>query len=175
MIKTREIIQTQKVNILLFRLAHQLHEEYKDFHNTSIIALQPRGTKFGRVFVRVLREKKKKKIEYGELDITLFRDDFGRGSTPLIPSKTDIDFQIEGKNIILIDDVLYTGRSVRAAMEAINSMGRPAKIELLVLIDRRFNREIPIQPDYVGEEVDTRANDKVKVDMLKPNVIIETQ
>ena len=175
MMNTREIIQKQKVNILLFRLAHQLFEKYKDFHNTSIIALQPRGTKFGRVFVQVLSEITQKKIEYGELDITLFRDDFGRGSTPLIPSKTDIDFQIEGKNIILIDDVLYTGRSVRAAMEAINSMGRPSKIELLVLIDRRFNREIPIQPDYVGEEVDTRANDKVKVDMLKPNVIIETQ
>ena len=108
------------------------------------------------------------------MDITLFRDDFGRNKSPLIPSKTNIDFQIEDKKIVIIDDVLYTGRSIRAAMEAINNMGRPQKIELLVLIDRRFNREIPIQPDYVGEEVDTRANDKVKVDMKKPNVIIET-
>ncbi|CAI8317950.1 MAG: Bifunctional protein PyrR [Bacteroidetes bacterium MED-G17] len=174
MIKTREIIQSKKVNLLLHRLAYQLYENYGDFSNTALISLQPRGINFGKVLLATVEEITKTPIEYGELDITLFRDDFGRNKSPLIPSKTNIDFQIEDKKIVIIDDVLYTGRSIRAAMEAINNMGRPQKIELLVLIDRRFNREIPIQPDYVGEEVDTRANDKVKVDMKKPNVIIET-
>ena len=103
------------------------------------------------------------KITCGNLDITFYRDDFRRREKPIIPSVTNIDFVIENKKVILIDDVLFTGRSIRSALTAIQSFGRPSEIELLVLIDRRFSRNLPIQPDYRGRQVDAINDEKVKV------------
>jgi pyrimidine operon attenuation protein/uracil phosphoribosyltransferase len=99
----------------------------------------------------------------GYLDITFYRDDFRRSSKVLEASATEMDFIVEGKNVVFIDDVLYTGRSIRAALTAIQSYGRPQSIELLILIDRRFSRHLPIQPDYRGRQVDAIDEEKVIV------------
>lgn len=100
----------------------------------------------------------------GNLDITFYRDDFRRRENPLIPSATNIDFVIENKKVVLVDDVLYTGRTIRAGLDALLAFGRPEKVELLTLIDRRFNRDLPIQPDYVGKTVDTLVSERVSVE-----------
>src|SRR5690606_9051308 len=113
---------------------------------------------------KMLKENYKiKNLQLGHLDITFFRDDFRRSEKPLEANTTDIHFLVEDKNIVFIDDVLYTGRSIRAALTAIQSFGRPKEIELLTLIDRRFSRHLPIQPDYRGRQVDSINEEKVKV------------
>ncbi|MBU7569817.1 MAG: bifunctional pyr operon transcriptional regulator/uracil phosphoribosyltransferase PyrR, partial [Flavobacterium sp.] len=111
----------------------------------------------------LLKEYKVQDVALGYLDITFFRDDFRRTEKPLEANKTQINFLVENKKVIFIDDVLYTGRSIRSALTAIQSFGRPSEIELLVLIDRRFSRHLPIQPDYRGRQVDSINNEKVKV------------
>lgn len=104
------------------------------------------------------------KIQYGVLDTTFYRDDFRHSDKPLLPQTTDIDFMVENKKVVLVDDVFYTGRTVRSGMDALLDFGRPAKIELLVLIDRRFSRQVPIVPDYVGKTIDAVTSEKVKVE-----------
>ena len=108
-----------------------------------------------------LLELTNRKISYGKLDITFYRDDIRKSLH--IPNKTEIPFNIENRKVIIIDDVLYTGRTIRAAMDALVDFGRPAKVELCVLIDRRLSREFPIQPDYCGRAIDTFSSEKVKV------------
>jgi pyrimidine operon attenuation protein/uracil phosphoribosyltransferase len=105
-----------------------------------------------------------KEIQCGNLDITFYRDDFRRREKPIIPSITNIDFSIENKRVILVDDVLYTGRTIRSGLDALLTFGRPSKVELLVLIDRRFSRDLPLQPDYVGKTVDTLISERVSVE-----------
>jgi len=158
------LLTSKEVNIILHRLACQLIEKHLDFSNTVLIGIQPRGT-FLAERIRELLEKEYdvKNIELGYLDITFFRDDFRRTDKPLEANRTQIDFLTENKKVIFIDDVLYTGRSIRAALTAIQSFGRPSEIELLVLIDRRFSRHLPIQPDYRGRQVDAINNEKVLV------------
>jgi len=149
-------------------LACQLIENHNDFTNTVLIGIQPRGKYLANRLAKMLKvDYKIKNIQLGYLDITFFRDDFRRGDKPLEANTTDIDFIIENKNVVFIDDVLYTGRSIRAALTAIQSFGRPNKIELLTLIDRRFSRHLPIQPDYRGRQVDAINNEKVKVNWVE--------
>ncbi|MBE9490247.1 MAG: bifunctional pyr operon transcriptional regulator/uracil phosphoribosyltransferase PyrR [Bacteroidetes bacterium] len=158
------LLNAKEVNIILHRLACQLIENHNDFRNTVLIGIQPRGKYFANRIAQMLtNDYKIKNIQLGYLDITFFRDDFRRGDKPLEASTTDIDFIIENKKVVFIDDVLYTGRSIRAALTAIQSFGRPKEIELLTLIDRRFSRHLPIQPDYMGRQVDAINNEKVKV------------
>jgi len=158
------LLSSKEVNIILHRLACQLVEKHLDFSNTVLIGIQPRGKHLAERIKQILEEEYKiQKIELGFLDITFFRDDFRRNEKPLEANKTQIDFLVEDKKVIFIDDVLYTGRSIRSALSAIQSFGRPNEIELLVLIDRRFSRHLPIQPDYRGRQVDAFNNDKVKV------------
>jgi len=158
------LLTSKEVNIILHRLACQLIEKHHDFSDTIIIGLQPRGSFLAKRIVKLLQEEYQiKNIQFGLLDITFFRDDFRRGEKPLEANKTEIDFIVEDKKVIFIDDVLYTGRSIRSALTAIQSFGRPSEIELLVLIDRRFSRHLPIQPDYRGRQVDAINNEKVKV------------
>ncbi len=158
------LLNAKEVNIILHRLACQLIEKHTNFSNTVLIGLQPRGIYLADRLTKILKEDYKvKNIELGYLDITFFRDDFRRGEKTLEANTTDIDFLVEGKNIVLVDDVLYTGRSIRAALTAIQSFGRPNEIELLTLIDRRFSRHLPIQPDYRGRQVDVINEEKVKV------------
>ncbi|MGB0850717.1 MAG: bifunctional pyr operon transcriptional regulator/uracil phosphoribosyltransferase PyrR [Bacteroidia bacterium] len=160
----RIILDKNQVDLILTRICHQLVEEHRDFSDTALIALQPRGILLGNALKAKLKELFNIEATYGELDTTFHRDDFRRSDKPLIPNTVSIDFEIEDKRIILLDDVLYTGRSIRASLDAINDFGRPATVELVTLINRKFKREVPIHPDYVGEHIDSRNDDYVKVE-----------
>jgi pyrimidine operon attenuation protein/uracil phosphoribosyltransferase len=158
------LLNSKEVNIILNRLACQLIEKHLDFSDTILIGIQPRGTFLAKRLKEILEnEYQIPNIALGYLDITFFRDDFRRANKSLEANKTQIDFLVENKKVIFIDDVLYTGRSIRAALTAIQSFGRPSGIELLTLIDRRFSRDLPIQPDYRGRQVDAINGEKVKV------------
>jgi pyrimidine operon attenuation protein/uracil phosphoribosyltransferase len=144
------------------RLANQLLESSTSFEQTAFIGIQPRGIFLSdRIVSEIKKEVPEAQLQYGKLDITFYRDDI---RTELhVPNQTDIPFSIEGKKVVLIDDVLYTGRTIRAAMDALMDFGRPDKVELLVLIERRYSRQLPIQPDYVGKAIDSIISQKVKV------------
>lgn len=157
----KKILNANELSTILHRLSYQLIEDHNDFSNTVLIGIQPRGPILATRLLQLLNDNDN--INLGFLDITFFRDDFRRSEKSLKASTTSLDFVIEGKTVILIDDVLFTGRSIRAALDAIQSYGRPKSIQLLTLIDRRFSRELPIQPDYCGIQVDSRLNEKVKV------------
>lgn len=160
----KTLLNSEEIQIILHRLACQLIENHNDFSNTVLIGLQPRGIFLADRLAQLLKEEYQiKDIKSGALDITFYRDDFRRRDEPLEANKTDIDFIVEDKNVVFIDDVLYSGRSIRAALSAIQSFGRPNKIELLVLIDRRFSRHLPIQPNYKGRQIDVINNEKVAV------------
>ena len=163
-----------KVSVILSRLCQQLIERHKDFSNVVLVGLQPRGTSLLEQLLKLLKEQGLKSIKSGKLDITFFRDDFRRNDEPLNAKTTEMSETLEGKDVVLIDDVLFTGRSIRAALSAIDSYGRPKSIELLVLVDRRFSRHLPIQPDYLGAQIDALQGDKVKVvwsDLPKKSVV----
>jgi len=163
------LLSEKEINIILHRLACQLLESHLDFKDTVLIGIQPRGIFVAQRLTKILKEEYGVKyINLGFLDITFYRDDFRRGDKPLEATKTKIEFLVEDKKVVFIDDVLYTGRSIRAALTAIQSFGRPSEIELLTLIDRRFSRHLPIQPNYRGRQVDAINNEKVKV-MWKEN------
>ncbi len=158
------LLTSKEMNIILHRLACQLIENHTKFENSVIIGIQPRGIYLADRIVKILKEEHSiSGIKLGYLDITFYRDDFRRSDKPLEANKTKIDFVVEDKRVIFVDDVLYTGRSIRAALTAVQSFGRPSDIELLTLIDRRFSRHLPIQPDYNGRQVDAINEEKVKV------------
>ncbi|RKE94712.1 bifunctional pyr operon transcriptional regulator/uracil phosphoribosyltransferase PyrR [Ichthyenterobacterium magnum] len=158
------LLNAKEVNIILHRLACQLIENHNKFSDTVLIGIQPRGKYLANRLAKILENDYKiKDIKLGHLDITFFRDDFRRGEKTLEANTTEINFLVENKSIVFIDDVLYTGRSIRAALTAIQSFGRPNEIELLTLIDRRFSRHLPIQPNYRGRQVDAINNETVKV------------
>ncbi|HEX5742509.1 MAG TPA: bifunctional pyr operon transcriptional regulator/uracil phosphoribosyltransferase PyrR [Flavobacteriaceae bacterium] len=158
------LINSSEIQIILHRLACQLIENHPNLENTVLIGLQPRGVLFADRLISILKsDYQLKDISYGQLDITFYRDDFRRSEKPLEANKTTINFVVENKNVVFMDDVLFSGRSIRAALTAIQSFGRPKTIELMVLIDRRFSRELPIQPDYSGRQVDVINQEKVKI------------
>ncbi|GAA4470407.1 bifunctional pyr operon transcriptional regulator/uracil phosphoribosyltransferase PyrR [Nemorincola caseinilytica] len=160
----KTLLNETQLELTLQRLAHQLVENHTDLASLAIIGIQPRGIQLSERIVRILKKiTRKKNIDHGKLDITFYRDDVHTSADIQVPSQTDMPFGISGRNVLLIDDVLYTGRTIRSAMDALIDFGRPAKVELLVLVDRRFSRELPIQPDYVGYTVDTILTQKVKV------------
>ena len=161
----RVLLDDLKIDVLLNRLTCQLLEFHGDFSNTLLIGLQPRGIYLLDRIVKLLNNKYGiKNIKIGKLDTTFYRDDFRRSEKIHFAKVTEIDFEVEGRKIVLIDDVLFTGRSIRAALTAIDYYGRPSVIELLVLIDRRFSRHLPIQPDYLGVQIDAIEADKVRVE-----------
>lgn len=158
------LLSAKEINIILHRLACQLLENHLDFKNTALIGLQPRGIFVAKRLAKILQDEYHvQEIKLGFLDITFYRDDFRRGEKTLQANTTKIDFLVEDKKIVFIDDVLYTGRSIRAALTAIQSFGRPSTIELLTLIDRRFSRHLPIQPNYKGRQVDAINDERVTV------------
>jgi len=160
---SKVLLSEKKVKIILSRLCHQLIERHGDFSNTVLVGLQPRGTLLLERLMELLNAEGIKPIAFGVLDITFFRDDFRRSEKPLKAKTTEMNVSVEGKDVVFIDDVLFTGRSIRSALTAIDSYGRPKSIELLVLVDRRFSRHLPIQPDYLGAQVDALQGDKVRV------------
>ncbi len=155
------LLNGNQIQLTIERLSREVIESI-NFQNTVIIGVQPRGVLLAEKIHQKILELTGNDIPFGKIDTTFHRDDFRRGKS-LNAKVTEIDFHIEEKNVLLIDDVLYTGRTIRAAMDALMSFGRPLKIELLVLIDRRFNRELPIQPDFVGNIVDTIEKVDVEV------------
>ncbi len=158
----KTILTEKELDLTIQRLSHQLLENHLRLNDLVIIGIQPRGIFFSDRIVREINSQiAPDKISYGKLDITFYRDDVRQGLHTL--NQTDISFSIENKTVILVDDVLYTGRTVRAAMDALLTFGRPAKVELCILIDRRFSREVPIQADYAGRSIDTIITQKVKV------------
>ncbi len=168
----KAILTEQQVALSIKRLAHQILENHIQLKNTVLIGIQPRGI---YVSDRIVDELKKlvgpENINYGKLDITFYRDDVRKELK--IANKTDIRFSIENKQVVVIDDVLWTGRTIRAALDALLDFGRPAKVELCVLIDRRFSRELPIHADYVGRTIDTFASQKVMVRWKEKNEVDE--
>ncbi|MGV3528767.1 MAG: bifunctional pyr operon transcriptional regulator/uracil phosphoribosyltransferase PyrR [Flavisolibacter sp.] len=158
----KTILTQQQIDLTIKRLANQVLENHVDLAQTVLLGIQPRGIYLSdRIVAEIKKEAQGVDLSYGKLDITFYRDDIRNELH--VPSQTDLPFSIEGKKVVLIDDVLYTGRTTRAALDALLAFGRPQKVELLVLIDRRFSRELPIQPDYKGRSIDSIITQKVKV------------
>lgn len=156
------VLNEQQLDLTIRRLSHQILENHPDMTDTVLVGMQPRGIYLSDRIAKTIEEMSgKESVLYGKLDITFYRDDFR--DELHVANQTDIPFPIENKTVILVDDVLYTGRTVRAAMDALLDYGRPARVALCVLIDRRFSRELPIQPDYTGRSIDSIITQKVKV------------
>lgn len=158
------IIDPHHLDITIDRLCQQLIENHGEFKNSVILGLQPRGIFLADIIHQKLELAFDNKINKGYLDTTFYRDDFRRRDTPVLANATKVDFVIEDKNVVLVDDVLYTGRSVRSALDAMIAFGRPKRVELLVLIDRRYGRHLPIASDYVGKYVNTLESQRVLVE-----------
>ena len=169
----REILNSTQLDIIIKRLSQELIESHQDFSSSVIVSLQPRGKYLANRLISCLSENfNLTSISSGDLDISFYRDDLLTKKLPIIPEEINMDISTENKRVILVDDVLFTARSVRAAMDAIMPFGRPQSIELLVLIDRRLSRHIPIQPNYVGKIVDAIDSERVIVDWKKNSVLI---
>ena len=162
-LESRIILDHQQLNLSIERICYQLIENHNDFSETVLVGLQPRGVFVAKRIHERLEKLTSKTILVGSLDITFNRDDHRRRDIPLIPSVTEMDFLVEAKKVIMIDDVLFTGRTIRAGMDAMMAFGRPSEIELVVLIDRRFSRQLPIEPNYVGVRIDTIVSERVEV------------
>ncbi len=164
----RILLDQQKIQIILHRLCCQLIERYGRLENTVLIGLQPRGIFLLDRMIKLLKfQYHIEDVQNGKLDVTFFRDDFRHAEKPMTANQNLMNVVIENRQVILIDDVFFTGRSVRAALTAIESYGRPSTIELMVLVHRRFSRHLPIKPDYIGIQMDALVGDKVKVSWIE--------
>jgi len=162
--KIKRIFDQELLSITIDRLCYQLIENHNDFKDSVIVGLQPRGVFLSRrIFESIKQINPNVNLNHGELDISFFRDDFRRREM-IVPSSTRMDFIVEGKKVILVDDVLYTGRTIRAGLDAMLAFGRPNDVELLVLVDRRFSRHVPIQAKYTGLVIDSIETQNVKVE-----------
>lgn len=167
----KTILDKYQLKITIERLAYQLIENYSDLSSLAIIGIQPRGIYLSdKIFAQLNKIIPGNQLQYGKMDITFYRDDIRKELHH--PNQTDILFSLEDKNVILIDDVLYTGRTIRAALDALLAFGRPKKVELCVLINRRYSRQLPIQPDYCGKAIDSIISQKVKVEWDREEVIL---
>ena len=167
--QSKIILNSKQLDLTIERLSFEIIENFKNFDNTVVIGMQPRGVLLAKKIHTILEYHTKDKIKTGYLDATFFRDDFRRRKDIIVPHQTSIDFSLEKSNVILVDDVLFTGRSIRSALDALVSFGRPDSVELLVLIDRRFSRELPIQPKYIGKSIDVIDNEYVVVNLAERN------
>ena len=160
----KNLLARERFSLTIERLCCQLIEDWDDFANACVIGIQPRGVALSdRIHTRLQALTGNSRIEYGKLDITFYRDDFRLHDKPLAAYPNEMDFLVSGKKVLLVDDVLYTGRTIQAALAALQHYGRPELVELLVLVDRRFNRHLPIQADYAGLVVDALDEAYVKV------------
>ena len=159
------LIDPSLFRLILHRLCLQLVERHGDFSRTVLIGIQPRGAILCNRINRLLVEQNPGiKLDTGHLDTTFYRDDFRRQSGLPSTYPTELTVPLEGRRVVLIDDVIYTGRTIRAGLEAIMEYGRPESVELLVLVERRFTRELPMEPTYIGRSVDSYKNQRVRVE-----------
>lgn len=159
------ILDHELLQITIDRLCQQLIENHGDFSDSVIIGIQTRGAYLAERIHKRIENVLGVQIPFGKLDITFYRDDFRRRGAPIKANATEVPFLIEGKKVILVDDVLFTGRSVNAGMDAMAAFGRPEKVELLVMIDRKYTRDLPIQADYAGKAVDSIVSQRVIVEL----------
>ena len=170
MIGERQILNQKDIQITIERLCQQLIEHHGDFKNTVIVGVQPRGTFLSnRIIAKLKQLLKTTNFESGSLDISFYRDDLRRRDEPIVPEVMDMNLSLEDKTVVLVDDVLFTGRSIRSAIDALMAFGRPKSVELLTLIDRRFCRDLPIQPNYVGRTIDAIDSERVIVEWKEVN------
>ena len=161
-IKKTSIMDADGIRRALIRIAHEITEKNRGVENVALVGIRTRGVPLAARIAEEIRKIEKAEVPVGSLDITLYRDDLTTmGYNPVIHG-TEIDFDITGKHIVLVDDVLYTGRTIRAALDAIIDMGRPNSIQLAVLIDRG-HRELPIRADYAGKNVPTSRRETIEV------------
>jgi pyrimidine operon attenuation protein/uracil phosphoribosyltransferase len=158
----KEILDKESINRAIKRIAHELLEKNKGAKDLCLIGIRNRGVYLAHRLHESIQDIEHKKIPVGILDITLYRDDLTLISSQPVVHKTEIDFDITDKHVILVDDVLYTGRTVRAALDALIDLGRPKTIQLAVLIDRG-HRELPIRPDYTGKQISTSKKETIEV------------
>ena len=170
MIRERQILNQKDIQITIERLCQQLIEHHGDFKNTVIVGVQPRGTFLSnRIITKLKQLLNTTNLESGSLDISFYRDDLRRRDEPIVPEIMEMNLSLESKKVVLIDDVLFTGRSIRSAIDALMAFGRPKSVELLALIDRRFSRDLPIQPNYVGRTIDAIDSERVIVEWKEVN------
>ena len=170
MIEQRELLSQDEISVTIERLCQELIENHDNFNNTIIVGVQPRGSLLSnRIISKLHLQLRNIKIDSGNIDISFYRDDLRRRENPIVPEVMDMNVTVEGKDVILIDDVLYTGRSIRSALDALMTFGRPRSVELLTLINRRFSRHLPIQPNYVGRTIDVLETEKVIVEWQEIN------
>ncbi len=162
-IKAR-IMDSAKIRRAFQRMAHEIIERNRDLNNLVIVGIRTRGVFMAKRIAKLIKEIEDVDVPVGVLDITLYRDDFTDISEQHVVKKTDIEFSIEKMNVLLVDDVLFTGRTIRAAMDSLIDLGRPKTIQLLVFIDRG-HRELPIRSDYVGKFLPTSRRERVKLQM----------
>ena len=162
MVEVKTALTGRRFGLTIERIARHLHERYNDFASTVLVGIQPRGTYFAERLHRRLVEHRAD-LPLGKLDITFYRDDFRRGDRTLAPDPMHMPFSTEGQRVILVDDVLYTGRTIHAALSALQSFGRPNQVELVVMVERRFRRQLPIAPDYLGLDIDALEEAYVRV------------
>jgi pyrimidine operon attenuation protein/uracil phosphoribosyltransferase len=165
MLETREktqLMSSSEIDRTLVRLAHEILERTRDLTQLVFVGIRRRGVPLAQRLAQKIEALERRTIPVGSLDIQLYRDDLSTVASQPVVSATDISFPVTGKDVILMDDVLYTGRTVRAALDALFDHGRPSRVQLLVLIDRG-HRELPIEARYVGRLVQTSSNEIVEV------------
>ncbi|MDP4093692.1 MAG: bifunctional pyr operon transcriptional regulator/uracil phosphoribosyltransferase PyrR [Bacillota bacterium] len=162
MIDKAEIMDESSILRAVTRIAHEIIEKNKGVDDVALIGIQRRGVPLAKMIAQKIKEVEDKDVPVGILDITFYRDDLSMLAEHPIVNRTEIDFPVRNKKIILVDDVLYTGRTVRAAIDAVMDIGRPVMIQLAILIDRG-HRELPIRADYVGKNVPTSKNEIIHV------------
>jgi pyrimidine operon attenuation protein/uracil phosphoribosyltransferase len=160
--KSHKILDASEIDRMLTRITHEILEKHKGTERLALIGIQTRGVYLAKRIQKKIHTFEGVEILTGDMDITLYRDDWTRISHNPVVQLTEIPFSVDEKQIVLVDDVLFTGRTVRSAMDALIDFGRPARIELAVLVDRG-HRELPIQADYVGKFVETRHSETVNV------------
>jgi pyrimidine operon attenuation protein/uracil phosphoribosyltransferase len=173
---TKELMNKTDIDRALTRIAHEIAEKNKGIEGVCLVGIQRGGVHLAKRLATRIKQIEKKDIPVGTLDIAFYRDDISIRKAQPVVRKTEVPFEVTDMKIVLIDDVLFTGRSIRAAMDAVTDLGRPAAIQLAVLIDRG-HRELPIKADYVGKNIPTALTENVEVQLmeegLEDKVIIE--